>query len=200
MAIDEVLLGQAEGPLLRIYRWAEPSVSFGYFEKHIQIQSLYPKREQVRRWTGGGIVEHGHDFTYSLVVPAPDPFLQHGTLASYEQIHLHVLEALRRCGFEPEVAPEQAPKISQACFENPARHDVLIGGRKVAGAAQRRSRRGLLHQGSIQIEGLGEEFPGLLAAQLGASVLEYQLGAAAFEAAVQLAKQKYGSPEWLHKF
>ena len=63
MALDEVLLRRAAGPLLRVYRWARPAVSFGYFGKVADAEAAWPGREMVRRWTGGGIVPHGADVT-----------------------------------------------------------------------------------------------------------------------------------------
>ena len=69
MAIDEVLLRHARMPLLRLYRWERPAISFGYFGVAAQILPQCGPREAVRRWTGGGVVWHGEDLTYSLVVP-----------------------------------------------------------------------------------------------------------------------------------
>src|SRR5207253_2699926 len=69
MAVDETLYLAAERPVLRSYRWARPSVSFGYFTPWKEVAMRYAGRDLVRRWTGGGIVEHGQDFTYSLVYP-----------------------------------------------------------------------------------------------------------------------------------
>src|SRR5580700_1117427 len=61
MAIDEALLGTGAGPVLRVYRWKRPAVSFGYFERWAPIHAAHPDREAVRRWTGGGVVLHGED-------------------------------------------------------------------------------------------------------------------------------------------
>ncbi len=69
MAVDEVLLCTADYPVFRSYGWIRPSVSFGYFIPWKEVVSQYAERDLVRRWTGGGIVEHGEDFTYSLVFP-----------------------------------------------------------------------------------------------------------------------------------
>src|SRR5215217_5562272 len=70
MAIDETLLKQTSVPSLRCYQWRKPSVSFGYFGFYADVAEHEPEREIVRRWTGGGIVLHGTDFTYSVVIPA----------------------------------------------------------------------------------------------------------------------------------
>ena len=73
MAIDEALLETAVGPTIRFYRWRSPALSFGYFGKFSDVAVYTAERDLVRRWTGGGIVFHGDDLTYSVVIPANDP-------------------------------------------------------------------------------------------------------------------------------
>jgi lipoate-protein ligase A len=70
MAFDEVLLRQASRPLLRLYHWKTPCVTFGYFQEWKKVQAAFPERMLVRRWSGGGSVEHDGDITFSLIVPA----------------------------------------------------------------------------------------------------------------------------------
>src|SRR4029077_13674801 len=69
MALDEALLEKAAMPALRFYRWGRPAISFGYFGKFDDAARAGVGYELVRRWTGGGIVLHGNDLTYSLVLP-----------------------------------------------------------------------------------------------------------------------------------
>src|ERR1700758_3487521 len=70
MAIDEALLETATLPTIRYYWWNHPALSFGYFGKFSEVENFAWDRDPVRRWTGGGIVFHGDDLTYSLVIPA----------------------------------------------------------------------------------------------------------------------------------
>ena len=70
MAIDEALLETAVIPTIRFYRWRSPALSFGYFGKFSDVAIYAAERDLVRRWTGGGIVFHGDDLTYSIVIPA----------------------------------------------------------------------------------------------------------------------------------
>ena len=70
MAIDESLLRHVQSPVLRIYSWDQPCVSIGYFQK---AQLAPTDRPMVRRFTGGGLVEHGKDLTYTHVLPPPHP-------------------------------------------------------------------------------------------------------------------------------
>lgn len=200
MAVDEVLLLNARRPVLRVYGWARPAVTYGYFERWEPVAAAHPGRERVRRWTGGGIVPHGEDWTYSLIVPRGEPFSRVGAAESYRLIHELLGEAMRAEGVDAGVTPRAAPKISQACFENPAQYDVLAGGHKIAGAAQRRSRFGMLHQGSVQGVAVPEGFAERLAAALSPEVLPRGLAAGELGEAVRLAESKYAADAWNRKY
>lgn len=200
MAIDEALFEQTNLPTLRFYGWRRPSLSFGYFGKFSDVAHEREHRDLVRRWTGGGSVLHGEDLTYSLVTPATESAAALGPATIYAALHGAIRDALRRDGREPELAAAAAPKISDACFANPVRDDVLWLGRKVAGAAQRRTRRGFLHQGSIQIPGLDESFRERFAAALTPTVQQTNISSPVLERAAALAAEKYRTEEWLRRW
>ncbi len=199
MALDEALAELATEPILRFYRWSRPAVSFGCFGRIADLEALKSDREIVRRWTGGGIVLHGADITYSVLAPASSAFFRETPLASYRLIHEVVAEALRRSGVESDLAPAAQAKMSEACFENPTRFDVLAAGRKAAGAAQRRTRRGLLHQGSIQVAADALRVRVELAALLGLRRETRGFTSAEMATAQRLVAEKYGSEEWLRR-
>ena len=73
MAIDEALLESATVPSVRFYGWHSPALSFGYFGRFSDVAIYASERDLVRRWTGGGIVFHGDDITYSIALPSSDP-------------------------------------------------------------------------------------------------------------------------------
>lgn len=200
MAVDEVLLGEVGGDaLLRVYRWARPAVSFGYFGRHAEVAAAWPERELVRRWTGGGIVPHGEDITYSLLVPKAHPFAALGPLESYRVIHEALVAWMAALGVGASLTPG-AVKLSDECFANPAPHDVMAGGQKVAGAAQRRTRHGLLHQGSIQGVRDAEGGRATLASAFAPAISRQSLSASQLAAAESLAETKYGSIEWMQRW
>src|SRR5215210_7415480 len=99
MAMDEALLSRINAPVLRVYRWVQPAVSFGYFEKWEPVRTAYPQRDLVRRWTGGGVGPHGvgEDWTYSVLVPATCRFADVDLAESYRIIHEAVVLTLIRC-------------------------------------------------------------------------------------------------------
>ncbi len=200
MAIDEALLEQCQRPLLRFYGWRSPAISFGYFGKIAEAEAEAKGREFVRRWTGGGIVPHGRDLTYSLVTPVSDPAAAEGPVTTYRLLHSAIRDALLAEGRETRLAEEAAPKISDACFANPVRHDLLRGEQKIAGAAQRRTRRGFLHQGSIQLPDLPATFRRRFALRLTDDLELVSLSAAVLKRAEILAAEKYGSEAWIRRW
>jgi lipoate-protein ligase A len=200
MAIDELLLQDLAAPILRLYRWARPAVSFGYFTPIAEVEHLWPGRELVRRWTGGGVVPHGEDFTYTLLCPLGLPLTELPPLESYRVIHQAVASALAAEQVGVALAGPPAPKVSHACFENAAQFDILAGTEKIAGAAQRRTRQGLLHQGSIQIPGLDFAFGHALAAELAVERRVTLLDSALLPAADALAASRYATPAWTRRF
>ncbi|MCA1658875.1 MAG: hypothetical protein LC627_06230 [Verrucomicrobiaceae bacterium] len=197
MAVDEALLESTPSPSLRFYRWRAPAISFGYFGVYADVAVQRDQDEIVRRWTGGGVVPHGDDLTYSVIIPAAHAFFARSSLEIYSDLHEAIRRTLKQNGISALLANEAAPKLSEDCFTNAVRADVISQGRKVAGAAHRRSRAGLLHQGSIQLANLPARFKGDLA-RIICDRFEWQnLSPSILERAVAIASAKYGTSEWL---
>ena len=153
MAVDEWLLEYATHPILRIYRWDGEWGSLGYFGKLADSRDGLPDMNLVRRWTGGGTVDHRGDWTYSLIVPLSYELARMKGGESYRAIHEILTDVLKAEGGEPDLAPANG-KSGGMCFENPVEFDVIdAAGEKLAGAAQRRGKLGLLHKGSVATAG-----------------------------------------------
>jgi lipoate-protein ligase A len=207
MGLDEALLEFTLRPTIRFYHWRSPALSFGYFGKFSDVAIHTAERDLVRRWTGGGIVLHGDDLTYSIVIPASDPVFDESSLAIYEKVHRALCEALNRIGTQAIVAgggfsaaPRAAVNASgYNCFANPVWADVMMDDRKIAGAAQRRTRRGLLQQGSIQGFTINTDLAQKFSRGLSANCSELDINPQIFQRARELAQQKYGTECWLRK-
>jgi lipoate-protein ligase A len=199
MAVDEALLIDATAPLLRFYRWRHPSLSFGYFGQYSEVEEQTGERDIVRRWTGGGVVPHGEDLTYSVIVPRAHPAFLRSSLEVYGAVHEAIRRALEANKISATLAEQAAPKISGNCFANAVRADVLLGDRKIAGAAHRRSRFGLLHQGSIQATNLPERFREDFSRGLCANFERRAIEPASLERAKEIASEKYGTEAWLRR-
>lgn len=194
MAVDETLFLTAACPVFRSYRWARPSVSFGYFTPWKEVALRFVGRDLVRRWTGGGIVEHGQDFTYSLICPGGDSLPT--TREFYRFVHLAIATVLRKCGCPVEIAQLTDAIRSPACFERAVQFDLKLRGEKIAGAAIRRNRKGLLLQGSIQRVEVPAHFDVMLAGALGEQVDSIVISDLIIEQAAHIAKEKYSAEEW----
>lgn len=153
MAMDEALFLDAAArglPLLRFYAWSLPAATFGYSQHLAEVERQTLLRPLIRRPTGGGIVPHDRDWTYSLTVPPGHPWFELHARDSYRTIHEWIVRAFTTLGIHSELAPCCLPSSPGQCFVGHELFDVLWGGRKIAGAAQRRNRHGLLIQGSVQ--------------------------------------------------
>ena len=204
MALDEALvealprIGQL---VLRFYGWVEPAATFGYFQKYAEVERWTRLRPLVRRPTGGGLVPHETDWTYSLAIPASHEWYGLAAVESYRRIHVWIQEAFASVGVETELAREEQVAGPGQCFVGCAPSDVLWRGQKIAGAAQRRRREGLLIQGSVQPPPLSlvraDWERGMCTVahrQHGIEWIELELDSAIRHRALKLAAQKYSQP------
>jgi lipoate-protein ligase A len=180
MAIDAALLVSMPVGLaaFRHYGWLGPAVTFGYAQHynkvvsqlasdHVPVEPAQDSATLIRRMTGGGIVDHRNDWTYALILHSSIPAASSPATDLYAQIHDAISQSLAKIGIDSRLAPcprhcEELPiasDIPSHCFATPAANDVLHpGGKKIAGAAMKRSRQGLLIQGSIDRSVLPKTF------------------------------------------
>jgi lipoate-protein ligase A len=202
MAVDEWLLEQAAAPVMRVYRWAGAWATTGCFGDLDAARAAIPGVSWVRRWTGGGVVDHRADWTYTLAVPAGERLAALRGAESYVLIHRAVVEALRAEGIAARLTGGAAATGSALCFANPVAHDVVdAAGGKLAGAGQRRTRAGLLHQGSVAVPladaAASRRRAEFLAAALADSWKVVELAPPA-EMLAAKAAARYANPEWTH--
>jgi hypothetical protein len=200
MALDEAMLLQAEGVWMRVYGWEQPSVSIGFSQPLAVVPASQTGWPVVRRWTGGGVVVHDGDWTYTLAAPAGSELSEQRAVDTYRQIHEAMIAALHEAGISNcELQPEHTSDGMGVCFVEPAKFDVVWRGQKIAGAAQRRAKAGFLHQGTIQPVKIPPPFGLLFARQLAVEVTvmnQEEMEAKLLPVARELALQKYGSMEW----
>lgn len=201
----------------RHYDWRGPAFTFGYSQKVSFVRSQLPEGETFdlcRRPTGGGVVDHRDDWTYSLVIPRGHPLEEARATQSYRAVHEALAAALAEVGVPVTLKPvaEAAPAgepggPAGVCFERAEIFDVVhtTSGAKIAGGAQKRNKRGLLFQGSIwrpaagaavDWEAFGETFEARIAAALGAEAIptpwpDFN------EDELQGLVEQYSSPEWV---
>jgi lipoate-protein ligase A len=202
MALDQALFEGAAVPVLRVYQWTEPCLSCGYFAAARDVQSQAQGLPWVRRWTGGGVVPHGADWAYTLLVPRSENLALQPPAETYRWIHARILDALGDSARAPlgdyslSANVESKARAESACFENPVLHDLLWNGRKVGGAGQRRTRHGLMHQGSLQLPRNLHPRAETVARALAEEIDTLHPQAADIDRAETLRLQRYASQTW----
>lgn len=201
---------------LRFYRWTDgPAVTFGYAQFLREVDRALAERTfsgpRVRRPTGGGVVFHEDDLTFSLVFPS-----QERPAEIYKKLHACILAELARAGeksrpFDKSLpAAAYAPSVNHAanaCFVNPVENNLLAeDGHKILGGALRRFGACTLYQGSLQLPGARTN-PAYKNAVTCAvrSFLAIDLRPARAEEAWlknarELASSQYQTPAWTEKF
>jgi lipoate-protein ligase A len=158
MAMDMALLEQAATtaePVLRLYSWDSPTLSLGYFQKAEETADLAGMRRRgvalVRRPTGGGAILHHQEITISLILPAGHPMSSIPVVDSYLTFSSPLLNVLRSLGLEASFRGGGKGGQSHAanCFAGRAGADLVVGGLKIFGSAQRRRKQGVLFHGSL---------------------------------------------------
>lgn len=159
MALDLLLLEHFPEPdalRFRHYGWSKPAFTFGYSQSigWIRGQAGDDIEEIIRRPSGGGLVDHRNDWTFAFAIPASHPLWRGHAEDVYRLVHEAVAEGLVAGGRPAALAPERgkqlAARVQGMCFTAPEPFDVIDprSGQKLAGAAMKRNRHGLLLQGS----------------------------------------------------
>ncbi len=157
MAVDEALLRtfkEGDLPIFRLYEWEEPSLSIGRFSDPLEVLHWESVEKAgmayVRRMTGGGILVHGDDLSYTLIVP--ESFAkENGVRESYRYLCGFLLAFYRKIGVDADFAGEQGCRLAhtEVCLAGKERYDIVIDGRKIGGNAQRHTHEAMLQHGSV---------------------------------------------------
>jgi lipoate-protein ligase A len=116
----------------------------------VDVERTTLLRPLIRRPTGGGIVPHDADWTYSAVYPPGHEWHSLKAEESYRRVHEWIQSAFAQLNVATELAPCCKKSAPGQCFAGHEKSDLLWRGKKIAGAAQRRNKLGLLIQGSVQ--------------------------------------------------
>lgn len=165
MAIDAALLDEVEESLdpktiVRFYTWIRPTVSLGRNQKIEKAVDAGYCRENgiavVHRPTGGRAVLHDDELTYAVI--SNDSSYFGGTIyGNYKRVSEALCIGFNRVGIPAILAPDtRKPNASDIgadppCFVSTSRYELMVGGRKIVGSAQRRIRRSFLQHGSMPI-------------------------------------------------
>src|SRR5208282_2764453 len=146
---------------------------------------------------------HNADWTYSLAFPPGHEWHAVKAGESYRRVHEWIRRAFAKLNVATDLAPTPTSGMGQ-CFVGHEKSDLLWNGMKIAGAAQRRNKLGLLIQGSVQFRRVeisitradwqkAMEEVGRVELEIEWS--DFEPPAAMRERAESLAGQKYSQPE-----
>lgn len=166
MVVDERMLAEVEradspSTILRFYSWNRPTLSLGRNQKKERAVDLDFCHRQgidvVHRPTGGRAVLHDDELTYAVASNDAAQFNGGSVYGTYRKISVALTAGYRRLGVDAVLAPDTKAHIGSPdglddpCFVSPSRYELMCGGRKIAGSAQRRLQRGFLQHGSMPI-------------------------------------------------
>lgn len=162
-------LAESNQPILHLYDWQQDSATYGHFinpDLYLDLAAVEQSGlELARRPTGGGIIFHNCDLAFSVLIPASHPRFSQNTLDNYAFVNRKVILAIQNFLHQKERLtlladePHKMDEYSQVfCMAKPTKYDVMMNGKKVGGAAQRKTRAGFLHQGSISLAKLPDEY------------------------------------------
>jgi lipoate-protein ligase A len=158
----------AAEPVLRVFAFDPPGITLGYAQDPARTLDVARCRADGVPWavrpTGGRAIFHAREWTYSFSAPVADPEWGGSLAETYARVSSWIRASLVRLGVPAEFAPAGARSAAAdtgsaartACFAATARHEIVLGGRKLAGSAQRRTSQSLLQQGSVLL-GPGHE-------------------------------------------
>jgi len=165
MACDEVMCEtMPEKYILRFFNWKKPGITFGFAQRYKNIIETLNERQKsfdiTRRPTGGGLVIHETDITFSFIFYSPEEFNPKKT---YDIIHSAIFEEYRENGINIDIANVSNSNYNinnpiMECFKKPVDMDLLYNGKKVLGGALRKFSDYMLYQASLQFENARNDF------------------------------------------
>ncbi|BAF71923.1 lipoate--protein ligase family protein [Sulfurovum sp. NBC37-1] len=177
MAVDEALLTafkEEDLPIFRLYRWEEASLSFGRFSQPKETLDWNRVRTEgipcVRRITGGGILVHGSDISYSLIVPHTY-VRDKGVREAYRELCAFLIRLYKLLEIDAGFALDRHLPETQStvCLAGTEAYDIVTDGRKIGGNAQRHTHHAMLQHGTIPLEINRERFETLFLKESGLS-------------------------------
>ncbi len=190
MAIDKVLVDnfkKGDIPVFRLYTW-EKSFTLGIsqnIEDYLELKEKY-HNNYAKRITGGGVLFHGHDLSYSLILPS-DNFENLSVKQSYEKICQFLLSFYKNLGLDVCFAKDDENitlSKSPYCQVGFEAYDILVEGEKIGGNAQRRKKGLIFQHGSIPIKKIKKDD------MLGNTLVDFGINIS-YDEAIEKVKQAF---------
>ncbi len=164
MALDEKIFFRylKDGiPVFRVYSWATPSFTYGVSQKNPGQEINLSRCAEggihlAKRMTGGGILFHNDEITYSFTCSKEDIGEDDSVFVSYRNICVFLISFYESLGLKPCFALEAEGFKERfsghpLCSASREKYDIVINGKKIGGNAQKRNRRAIFQHGSIPL-------------------------------------------------
>lgn len=144
--------------VLRLYRWEQPSFTYGFSqnpENEINLAKCKADGVEIaKRITGGGILFHHDELTYSFVCSKLDVGEPSGVFVDYRNICKFLMHFYESLGLAPSFALQakdfkNKSTPSELCSAAHEKYDIVINGKKIGGNAQKRKRQVIFQHGAI---------------------------------------------------
>ena len=174
MAVDEALLQHFDPalsqPVLRLYGWEPPAFSVGRFQRAEDALPLGRCAAAgipvVRRITGGGVIYHAAELTYAVVCAPRHISDARSVKESFRALTGFLLRFYGDLGIKASWAVDSLSAGGRfggrtpLCFAGKEEYDIVAGGRKIGGNAQRRLKDAVFQHGSVPLRcALAEALP-----------------------------------------
>jgi len=163
MDFDKSLVDNFDGtPIFRLYSWEKNSFTIGRFQKLDELKNIEQfGSNYAKRLTGGGLLLHGNDISYSIVIPIKLLGTKN-VKESYEYICSFILNFYKKLGLHVEYAKDIDKELSKSffCQEGFEAYDMICQGKKLGGNAQKRTKDLIFQHGSIPLKSDKRSFSG----------------------------------------
>ncbi len=212
MACDEIMCETMPADyIIRFYRWKDNGITFGFSQRYTNVYSTIDESKKgykiTRRPTGGGVVIHEDDLTFSVIFYSPGEFNPKKT---YDILHTAIYSEYVKSGLSVEIASSKHISYEinspvMECFKKPVDMDLMVGNKKVLGGALRKFSDYMLYQASVQFENarfssthrkiITQAFENLFRLRFE----RYELSDEELEKVRKKACEKYLSEEWIKR-
>ena len=212
MAADEIMCdNKPEKFILRFYNWKEKGITFGYSQRHDFVSDAARNENKqnfpmTRRPTGGGIVYHETDLTFSFIFHLPGEFFK--PVETYRRVHNAINSQYAEAGKDLNLLEKKESNYDinnpiMDCFQKPVDMDILCEGKKALGGALRKFGDYMLYQASLQMAEVRENsdfhkdiIAKALSKEFNISWIDENLKDTHLETLEKLAQSKYLTDEW----
>ncbi|MBU2530248.1 MAG: hypothetical protein KKD35_04325 [Elusimicrobia bacterium] len=212
MATDEIMCDTIpEKFILRFYNWKEPGITFGYSQRHIFVADAVQQENKenfliTRRPTGGGIVYHETDLTFSFIFHYPGEFFK--PVETYKKIHNAINSEYALAGKDLNILEQKESNYDinnpiMDCFQKPVNMDILCEGKKALGGALRKFGDYMLYQASLQLDEVRENasfhkniIAKAFSKEFNISWVDEKLSETHLQALEKLVQTKYSTDDW----